>query len=131
MSSTGSPPKADLRRTPPVATHRGPSGAGTTALLRHWKESVIDVKLALIVLGGTFGGVEVGTMILQGLKGLGPIELAGRAFEWMWLAPMSTFVVLLFAIGTITLIESWRMHRAIAGRGAWGAGSSTACGSAR
>ena len=92
-------------------------GTATTATVRHWKESVVDVKLALILLGGTLGGVEIGTMLIQDLRKLGTAHVFGRDLDWGWLVWIGTFVVILAVIGAGTLVESWRHHRTVADGG--------------
>ena len=86
-------------------------GTATTATLRHWKDSAVDVKLALIILGGMVGGVEVGAQLLEKLEHLGGVSVLGRDVEWVWLVPMCVFVVLLLIIGAGTLRESFSTHR--------------------
>lgn len=86
-------------------------GTATTATLRHWKDSAVDVKLALIILGGMVGGVEVGAQLLEKLEHLGRVSVLGRDVEWVWLVPMCVFVVLLLIIGAGTLRESFSTHR--------------------
>jgi len=86
-------------------------GTATTATIRHWKESAVDVKLALIMLGGTIGGVEIGTQLLEHLKHLGRTELRGREFDWVWLVPMTVYVVLLLVVGVSTFYESFSAYR--------------------
>ncbi len=87
-------------------------GTGTTATLRHWKESSVDVKLALILLGGSFGGVEIGAEALETLKHLDTVQVFGRTVRWDWLVPMVSFVVLMTVVGVGTLVESYAAHRA-------------------
>lgn len=92
-------------------------GTGTTATLRHWKESAVDVKLAVILLGGTVGGVEIGAEILQHLKDLGRITFFHHETEWVWFVPMCSFVVILLVVGVTTLVESLGAHRVISDGG--------------
>jgi hypothetical protein len=92
-------------------------GTGTTATLRHWKESAVDVKLAVILLGGTVGGVEIGAEILQHLKDLGRITFFHHEMEWVWFVPMCSFVVILLVVGVTTLVESLGAHRVISDGG--------------
>lgn len=87
-------------------------GTGTTATLRHWKESAVDVKLALVLLGGTVGGVVIGTEALESLGALGSTTLFGHSVEWAWLTAMCAFVVLMLVVGIGTLVESLRHRRA-------------------
>jgi len=86
-------------------------GTATTATIRHWKGSAVDVKLALIMLGGTIGGVEAGARALETLKHLGTVSVFGRDIEWLWLSPMCVFVILLTVVGVGTLKESLSTHR--------------------
>lgn len=88
-------------------------GTGTTATLRHWKESTVDVKLAIILLGGTIGGVEIGAQCLALLQGIGATTLFGQSVGWMWLVTMGAFAVTLAVIGVGTLVESYGHHRAV------------------
>lgn len=92
-------------------------GTATTATFRHWKESSVDVKLAFVMLGGAIGGVEVGARSLQHCKHLGVVRVFGRDFEWVWLVPMSIYVVLLLVMGIGILKESLGVHRKAAGGG--------------
>jgi len=86
-------------------------GTAATAAIRHWKDSAVDVKLALVLLGGTIGGVELGARLLEKLEHLGSVNVLGHDVEWVWLIPMSVFVVLLLVIGIGTLRESFSTHR--------------------
>jgi len=92
-------------------------GTAATATIRHWKDSAVDVKLALLMLGGMIGGVEVGARLLEKLEQLGNVSILGRDVEWVWLIPMSIFVVLLLVIGIGTLKESLSTHRTAKGGG--------------
>ncbi|HUV39542.1 MAG TPA: sulfite exporter TauE/SafE family protein [Planctomycetota bacterium] len=86
-------------------------GTGTTAMLRHWKNSAVDVKLALIMLGGIIVGSNVGARLLVDLDLLGDVCVLGAAVPWAWLIPMGAFVVLLVVIGVGTFRESLATHR--------------------
>ncbi len=92
-------------------------GTAATATIRHWKDSAVDVKLAFLMLGGMIGGVEVGARLLEKLEHLGNVSLLGHDVEWVWIVPMSIFVVLLLIIGTGTLRESFSTHRTARGGG--------------
>lgn len=86
-------------------------GAATTAMLRHWKNSAVDVKLAVIMLGGIILGANVGARLLVGLDALGEVSAFGNRVPWAWLIPMSMFVVLLLIIGVGTFRESMSSRR--------------------
>ncbi len=88
-------------------------GTGTTATLRHGKESTVDVKLALILLGGTVGGIELGTELLEKLDHLGNAAIFSRHVPWLWVVTMSAFVVVLGGVGVVTLVESWHHQRRV------------------
>lgn len=88
-------------------------GTGITATLRHWKESIVDVKLALILLGGTVGGVEIGAELLKTLEDIGTTTLFAKTVRWDWLVPMCAFIVLIAGIGVATLVESLAHRRAV------------------
>ena len=81
-------------------------GTATTAMLRHWKNAAVDVKLAAIMLGGSIVGVEFGARALEALKHAGAVTLFGQALAWDWLVPMCSYVVLLLLIGVTTFRES-------------------------
>ena len=92
-------------------------GTATTGAMRHRKEASIDVKLSLIMLGGTAAGVELGEQILQNLKLMGDVTLLGQVVKLVWLVPMLLYMVLLAIMGVSVFIESARASRIAAGGG--------------
>ena len=66
--------------------------AGTTfsAVLRYWKFGNIDAKLALMIVGGNFVGIEIGVYLLDWLDKLGEISVGKQSipalqFYLQWL----------------------------------------------
>ena len=83
-------------------------GTSFSAMLRYWQFGDVDLKLALMVIGGNFCGIELGIQLLDQLRQLGDFNLGTRpisAFQFYlrWL-----FLGLLITVAALIIIESLR-----------------------
>lgn len=79
------------------------TGKSIVAAKRHRMMGHVDVKLAMIMVGGTIIGVEAGAQCIELLKRMGHID---QIIGW-------TYVVILLGVGTFTGWESIRAARII------------------
>lgn len=77
------------------------TGKSVVAARRHRVLGHVDVRLGVIMIGGTVFGVEAGAQIIERLKHIGQVE---NVIGW-------AYVVILLLIGTFTFIESSRALR--------------------
>ena len=86
------------------------TGTTFSAVLRYWRFGNIDAKLALMVAGGSFAGIEVGVYLLDWLDKLGEVSVGNQSmpalqFHLQWL-----FFGVLITVSGLILIESL-IHR--------------------
>lgn len=67
-----------------------------SGVLAHWKRRAVDVKMALILLGGGLVGSEIGVAIFAWLRTLGQVEFAVTML----------YVVFLGIVGVLMAVES-------------------------
>jgi len=81
---------------------------GTTAAasLKHRSYGHIDYRLALFMLIGSIGGVELGARLLVKLKELGSITLYNHSFSKMYLWVTAIYIILLLLVGIFMFLES-------------------------
>jgi uncharacterized protein len=97
-------------------------GTSLSGLLRHRKQGNSDTQVAVLILGGTFCGTFVGVSIMEYLKGLGNIVLAGGETPAVEAVLSFLFLGMLVVIGSFVMTEAVRTGRKLkAGAGA-GAG---------
>jgi hypothetical protein len=90
------------------------SGTSLSGLLRHRRHGQFDFRVAVILLGGVFCGEEAGVQLVEWLKGLGAVEVAGRPCLWSELILRGAFLALLVLIGLLVFFESRGAGRAAA-----------------
>ncbi|MEW6423636.1 MAG: sulfite exporter TauE/SafE family protein [Bacillota bacterium] len=76
-------------------------GKSIIATFRHWKFGHVSVIIALVMLIGTFSGIEAGAQILRYLTKIGQ---AGTVVRYL-------YMILLLTIGTFMLSEYLRVRR--------------------
>ncbi len=86
-------------------------GTSAAASLRHRSYGHIEYKLALYILVGSLGGVELGARILVKLKGLGSIILHNHLIGKMYLWMTFIYVALLLVVGVSMFLESRKARR--------------------
>ena len=86
--------------------------AGTTfsAVLRYWKFGNIDAKLALMIVGGNFVGIEIGVYLLDWLDKLGEISVGSQSMPALQFYLQWLFFGVLITVSGLILIESL-IHR--------------------
>lgn len=77
------------------------TGKSLVAARRHRALGHVDIKLGLVMVGGTVVGVECGAWIIEGLKAAGSVDLVIGV----------VYIVILLVIGTFTAWESVRALR--------------------
>ncbi len=82
--------------------------AGTTfsTVLRYWKFGDIDAKLALMIVGGNFVGIELGVYLLDWLDRLGPINVSKQSIPALQFYLQWLFFGVLITVSGLILIES-------------------------
>lgn len=90
-------------------------GMSTAATVRHMRFGNIDVRLGVLMIVGTAGGVEAGASVLEVLKGAGDFVIAGRRIDAMTLIMSLVYAALLIFLGQAMVRESLRSMKAEAG----------------
>ena len=88
-----------------------------SGVLGHWRRQNVDLKMALVMLGGGLVGTMVGVGLFRLLRSLGQIDLFINSF----------YVLFMGGIGVMMIVEStrsrWRLYRgnhaALASRHEW------------
>jgi len=96
----------------PVAVGTGAMqilGVTTSGLYARRRESKTDFKMAVMLFGGNYVGVQLGADALTALGRLGQWAIRGREVAAVDLVILSVFLVLLTAI-TIYLVQDSRKH---------------------
>jgi uncharacterized membrane protein YfcA len=81
-------------------------GTSLSGLLRHRRQGNVDVKVALIVLVGTLCGTFAGVNIMEHLKTLGSVNLAGGQYTTVEVVLSFLFLAMLAVIGGTVLVEA-------------------------
>lgn len=79
------------------------TGKAVVSARRHRALGHVDIKLGLLMVGGTIPGVEIGARIIEGLEAAGSIDLIVGV----------TYIVILLIIGAFTAWESLRALRLV------------------
>ena len=82
------------------------AGTAFSAVLRYWKFSDIDVKLALMVVGGNFVGIELGVYLLDWLDRLGEIHVGKQSISALQFYLQWLFFGVLITVSGLIFIES-------------------------
>ena len=82
--------------------------AGTTfsTVLRYWKFGDTDAKLALMIVGGNFVGIEIGVYLLDWLDELGEISVGRQSIPALQFYVQWLFFGVLITVSGLILIES-------------------------
>ena len=75
--------------------------AATSGAFAHYRMGNVDIKMGIILLGGTFAGGTVGVEIIKVLRGLGDADFFIKI----------TYVVMLGIVGSFMLVESLQSLR--------------------
>lgn len=81
-------------------------GTSVVATLRHGKLGNVDYKLGILMIVGAAIGIEAGAALLQLLKEMGSIVVAGRPLAAMDFYLSLAYILLLLSIGTMMYGES-------------------------
>jgi hypothetical protein len=81
-------------------------GASISGTVRHTQLGNVDYKLALLLLVGSFVGVQIGAHALGALKGAAHLSIHGHSVDAAYFVLTICYLALLFVIGATTLFES-------------------------
>ncbi len=90
-------------------------GTSLSGLLRHRRQGNVDLKVAIIVLVGTLCGTFAGVSLMEHLKTLGSIKLAGGEYTTVEIVLSFIFLGILAVIGGTVLAEALVTGRRLAG----------------
>lgn len=85
-------------------------GVSTAGIYRRRHERLIDYKLAIVLFGGNYVGVDLGARALHDLAALGPLPLSGRRVPAADFYTLSVFFLLLLAIAIWLVLDSSRQR---------------------
>ena len=86
------------------------AGTSFSTALRYWKFGDIDAKLALMIVGGNFVGIELGVYLLDWLDKLGEISVGKQSIPALQFYLQWLFFGVLITVSGLILIESL-IHR--------------------
>lgn len=86
------------------------AGTSFSTVLRYWKFGYTDPKLALMVVGGSFVGIEIGVYLLDWLGKLGEINVGKQSMPALQFYLQWLFFGVLITVSGLILIESL-IHR--------------------
>lgn len=72
----------------------------------HWRRGNVDVKLGVLMAGGSMVGAEAGVRLLQAITVLGMVSIGERSFLVIDLILNTCFIVLLLSVAVFMLRES-------------------------
>lgn len=82
------------------------AGSSITAVLRHWKLGNVDFKLAFLILGVNFLGVESGARILDYLGSLDTLVIKNQEIHYVEYYSRWLFLLILLVIAGLITFES-------------------------
>ena len=82
------------------------TGSSITAVLRHWKLGNVDFKLAFLILGVNFLGVESGARILDYLGSLDTFVIKNQEIHYVEYYSRWLFLLILLVIAGLITLES-------------------------
>ena len=82
------------------------AGSSITAVLRHWKLGNVDFKLAFLILGVNFLGVESGARILDYLGSLDTFVIKNQEIHYVEYYSRWLFLLILLVIAVLITLES-------------------------
>ena len=86
------------------------AGTSFSTALRYWKFGNIDAKLALMIVGGNFVGIELGVYLLDWLDKLGEISVGKQSIPALQFYLQWLFFGVLITVSGLILVESL-IHR--------------------
>ena len=82
------------------------AGTSFSTVLRFWKFGYTDPKLALMVVGGSFVGIELGVYLLDWLDKLGEVNVGEQSIPALQFYLQWLFLGVLITVSGLILIES-------------------------
>ena len=92
------------------------AGSSITAVLRHWKLGNVDFKLAFLILGVNFLGVESGARILDYLGSLDTFVIKNQEIHYVEYYSRWLFLLILLVIAGLITLESLPSNSLLKGR---------------
>ena len=92
------------------------TGSSITAVLRHWKLGNVDFKLAFLILGVNFLGVESGARILDYLGSLDTFVIKNQEIHYVEYYSRWLFLLILLVIAGLITLESLPSNSLLKGR---------------
>ena len=82
------------------------AGTSFSAALRYWKFGDVDAKLALMMVGGNFVGIEIGVYLLDWLGQLGTVDVGKQSISAIQFYLQWLFFGVLIIVSGLIFIES-------------------------
>ena len=92
------------------------AGSSITAVLRHWKLGNVDFKLAFLILGVNFLGVESGARILDYLGSLDTFVIKNQEIHYVEYYSRWLFLLILLMIAGLITLESLPSNSLLKGK---------------
>ena len=92
------------------------AGSSITAVLRHWKLGNVDFKLAFLILGVNFLGVESGARILDYLGALDTLVIKNQEIRYVEYYSRWLFLLILLVIAGLITLESLPSNSLLKGK---------------
>ena len=92
------------------------AGSSITAVLRHWKLGNVDFKLAFLILGVNFLGVESGARILDYLGSLDTFVIKNQEIHYVEYYSRWLFLLILLVIAGLITLESLPSNSSLKGK---------------
>ena len=92
------------------------AGSSITAVLRHWKLGNVDFKLAFLILGVNFLGVESGARILDYLGALDTLVIKNQEIHYVEYYSRWLFLLILLVTAGLITLESLQSNSLLKGK---------------
>ena len=92
------------------------AGSSITAVLRHWKLGNVDFKLAFLILGVNFLGVESGARILDYLGALDTVVIKNQEIHYVEYYSRWLFLLILLVTAGLITLESLQSNSLLKGK---------------
>ena len=92
------------------------AGSSITAVLRHWKLGNVDFKLAFLILGVNFLGVESGARILDYLGALDTLVIKNQEIRYVEYYSRWLFLLILLVTAGLITLESLQSNSLLKGK---------------
>ena len=92
------------------------AGSSITAVLRHWKLGNVDFKLAFLILGVNFLGVESGARILDYLESLDTVVIKNQEIHYVEYYSRWLFLLILLVTAGLITLESLQSNSLLKGK---------------